>query len=156
VYGASDADITFSNSSGLGYLVAGSGNETLNGSNASGVLDLFGNVSSATLVGGSGADTLVAGSGTTSMTGGSGAANLFVFSNGSEGGTAYITDFGSAAGNMVGLFGYGATAAQTAIAGSIDNTTGGSVISLADNTTITFTNLTAAQLKMDSSQIFST
>ena len=57
---------------------------------------------------------------------------------------------------MVGLFGYGAGAVQTALSNATDNAQGGSVISLSDNTTITFSNLTAAELQAKSSQFFST
>ena len=81
---------------------------------------------------------------------------MFVFSKGAVGGSDFITDFGSAAGDMVGLFGYGANAVQTALAGATSTAAGGSIIALSDNTTITFTNLTVDQLKSHSSQIFST
>ena len=62
------------------------------------------------IAGGTGADTLVAGLGAQTLTGGSGAANIFVIAANGTHGAANITisDFGSAAGNMVGLFGYGA------------------------------------------------
>ena len=156
VFGASHSNIVYSGSAGVSYLIAGTGNETLNGSGASGALELFGNGSQTSLVGGSGADTLIAGTGAATMTGGSGADNLFLFSNGMAGGSATITDFGSAAGNMVGLFGYGANAVQTALASATATTDGsGSNVVLSDNTTITFSNLTVAQLQQHSGQFFS-
>ena len=78
-----------------------------------------------------------------------------MFSASEGGGKVAITDFGSAAGNMVGLFGYGANAVQSALATATNTSSGGSVITLSDNTTITFNNLNVDQLKADSSQFFS-
>jgi len=154
VFGASNADLTFSSSSGLSYLIAATGNETLNGAAASGALVMFGNGSSTDLLGGAGNDTLVSGTGNNTLSGGAGS-NSFVFANGEAGGQDVITDFGSSAGNMVGLFGYGADAVQAALAGATDTAQGGSVISLSDNTTITFTDLTADQLRQHGGQFFS-
>ena len=103
------------------------------------------------MIGGSGADTLVAGLGNSTLTGGIGSSNMFMFTDGAAGGNVTISDFGSAAGNLVGLFGYGANEVKNALASATD-TAGGSSIKLSDITTVTFTNLTAEQLKAHGSQ----
>ncbi len=154
VFGADGATISYANMEGLSYLIAGSGNETLNGAGASGSPELFGGGGTA-LIGGSGGDTAIAGTGNDTITGGSGGANLFIFSNGAAGGHDVITDFTSAAGNRVGLFGYGANAAQAALAGA-SGSGSGSVISLSDDTTITFDGITPDQLKAHAGSFFST
>ena len=156
VYGASDAIVTFDGaSSGLSYLIASTGNETLDGALSGGNLMLFGNGAASELDGGAGNDTLVAGSGSNTLSGGQGS-NTFIFSDTSSGGHDVIADFGSSAGNLVGLFGYGANEARTVLAAAVDNASGGSSITLSDNTVITFNNLTADQLKAHGTQIFST
>ncbi len=155
VFGATGADITYLSASGVSYLMANTGNETLDGGLSTGSLALFGGGGNASLTGGSGADTLAAGSGNNTLAGGNGSANLFMFSNGKAGGNATISDFGSAAGNLVGLFGYGANEVQSALASASSTNTGGSIIKLSDNTTITFSNLSVDQLKAHSSQFFS-
>lgn len=155
VFGASGADITYLSASGVSYLVASNGNETLNGSFSTGPLELFGSKGNASLVGGAGADTLAAGTGNDTLAGGHGSANLFIFSNGQAGGNTTISDFGSAAGNLVGLFGYGANEVQSALATASSTNTGGSVVKLSDNTTITFSTLSVDQLKAHGSQFFS-
>ncbi len=154
VFGASGANVSYASAEGLSYLIAGAGNETLNGARASGSLELFGGEDTA-LTGGSGSDTVIAGTGNNTITGGAGGANLFIFSKGAAGGHDVITDFTGAAGNLVGLFGYGANAAQAALAGA-SSSGSGSVISLTDNTTITFDAVTPDQLKADAARFFST
>ena len=154
VFGASGSDITYLTASGVNNLMAGVGNETLDGSFSTGNIAIFGNSGDDSLIGGSGADTLVAGSGNSTLTGGVGSSNMFMFSDGAAGGNVTISDFGSAAGNLVGLFGYGANEVSKALA-SATNVAGGSVIKLSDDTTVTFTNLTAEQLKAHGSQFLS-
>ena len=151
VFGASGSNITLLDTSGVTYVMAGAGNETLEGAFTSGSLMLFGGSGTADLVGGAGADTLTAGSGNNILTGGAGA-NDFNFSNGFAGGNVTITDFGSSAGNLVQLFGYGANAVQTALASATGTNTGGSKITLSDNTTVTFSDLSVSALKAHSGQ----
>ena len=105
----------------------------------------------ASIVGGTGADTLVAGNGAQTLAGGSGAANLFVIAaNGTNSGANItISDFGSAAGNLVGLFGYGANQVATAL-GTATNVSTGVQLTLGDGSKLTFTGLTTTTLNHSS------
>jgi hypothetical protein len=51
--------------------------------------------------------------------------------------TITISDFGSAAGNMVYLYGYGANEVQNALSTAV-TTAGSTTITLADKSTVTF------------------
>lgn len=155
VVGAAGSNITFLSASGSNQLVAQGGAETLNGGLSTGALDLVGGSGNGSLIGGSGADTLTAGSGNNTLTGGNGGANTFVFTNSNVGGHITVADFGTAAGNVVDLVGYGVGEAQKALAGASNTPTGGSMINLYDNTSITFLNLNADQLKLHSGQFTS-
>ena len=141
-------------SAGTDRITAGSGRDTvyLEGSGSTvtagtGALfvDLEGG-SNESVVGGRGADTFSAQSGNSTLTGGHGRGNMFDFTNSAVGGNFTITDFGKAAGNMVGLFGYGPMEVQHALASAKD-IAGGSTVQLSDNTTITFTGVSAEFLK---------
>ena len=77
------------------------------------------------------------------MTGGSGAANEFdLFSvNGGSNTHVTINDFGSAAGNVITLFGYGASGVNYALSHQAQTPTSatqtaGTMIALSDNSTI--------------------
>ncbi len=140
-------------SNGSDTILAGTGRDTitLNGSGSTvlgsttGLLvDLVGTDES--VAGGTGADTFLSASGNSTLTGGGGQQNFFEFTKSAQGGNFTITDFGSAAGNLVGLFGFGANEVATALATAKD-VAGGSVIQLSDNTTLTFTNLSAEYLQ---------
>ncbi len=145
VFGSNGSDITYS---GAGTLVAGAGNETLNGAGstqgfAAFVTNTGTTTSGAVIIGGTGSDTLVAGVGMQTLTGGSGAANVFdIAANGTmSAANITISDFGSATGNLVALYGYGAnevSAAEATAKTSGSNTT----ITLADKSTVTFANIT--------------
>ncbi|MDF7673336.1 hypothetical protein PT277_00460 [Acetobacteraceae bacterium ESL0709] len=100
-----------------------------------------------TIIGGAASDTFYIDSSTTAsgnagdvsatLTGGSGAANLFQFMD-NEGGHYTITDFGSAAGNLVAFSG-----TQQDLMDTLKNATiegGNTTIRLKDNTEITFLN----------------
>jgi hypothetical protein len=136
---------------GVGELfVAGGGNETLNaaGTTAGNTIyagtDTTGIGSNDSLVGGGGNDTFVGGTGQTTMTGGAGT-DYFVFDKATDGGTTTINDFAS--NEMLGIFGYGATASAIVAASSVS--AGSTTISLSDNTKITligFTNLTTGNI----------
>ncbi|MBS1062941.1 calcium-binding protein [Gluconobacter wancherniae] len=96
-----------------------------------------------TVVGGSASDTLTGTTGNSTLTGGSGAANVFQFIDGYAGGDYTITDFGSAAGNLVGLNKYNMTDAD--VSKMLSNATisgGNTTIQLSDNSKITFLNTT--------------
>jgi hypothetical protein len=147
VFGAANTSVNLIGSSGLpNYVVAGSGNETLNaaGSSSPDWLSVATGVSSAAtvvMVGGSGADTLVGGSaaGSTVMTGGGGD-NAFVFFKQAAGGAHdIITDF--SANDSVYIEGYAAGTASGLQAASTV-TASGLMLSLSDGTTITFSNVT--------------
>ncbi|MFT9091267.1 MAG: calcium-binding protein [Gluconacetobacter sp.] len=143
IFGAAGLTMTLG-ASGPTLFVANEGNETLDGAQASSPLHAFADGGNVTFIGGSGNDTLVGGTGSATMTGSSGD-NLFAFTNGpSSGGDNVITDFGSAAGNMVALYQYGyqnnnqlqTILSAATIAG------GNSTIQLTDNTRITFVGIT--------------
>ena len=145
VFGSNGSNIQYS---GSGILVAGAGNETLNGSGSTQgftafVTNIGPTTSGASIVGGTGADTLVAGVGTQTLAGGSGAGNVFdiVASGTMSAASITISDFGSATGNLVALYGYGANEVSNAV--STAKTSGSSTtITLADNSTVTFDNVT--------------
>jgi Ca2+-binding RTX toxin-like protein len=130
--------------SGRNYLVAGSGNETLNagGSSSSNWLSVNTTASpgSTALIGGSGSDTLIgAQGGSRRMTGGGGD-DAFVFFKRAIGGAAdIIADF--SAHDAVYIEGYGSgSAAELQRAATVGP--GGLTLTLSDGTTITFSNLT--------------
>ena len=84
----------------------------------------------------------IGGAGSSTLTG-SGGANLFEFTKVVGGGAATITDFNT--NNSVLLQGYGVGAADAALQSA---TTSGSstILTLSDNTKITFLNVTTSQL----------
>jgi Ca2+-binding RTX toxin-like protein len=143
VFGVNGSNITYT---GHGMVIAGSGNETLNGSGSTqGFIGFVSNASATagdSISGGSGDDTLVAGIGNQTLSGGTGVNQFIIAANGTAGNASItISDFGSSAGNMVQLYGYGAnevaqTLSTAVVAGS--NTT----ITLADKSTVTFNNVT--------------
>jgi Ca2+-binding RTX toxin-like protein len=150
LFGASGAALNLTGNSGNpDYLVAGDGNETLNASasSSSNWLSVSTTVSSAAsvaMLGGSGNDTLISGSApvSTIMTGGNGADAFVFFKQLAGAAQDIVTDFN--ADDAVFIEGYGAGSAaalqNAAIVGA-----GGLTLTLSDNTTITFTNLTNAQ-----------
>ena len=158
VFGVNGTNLTYS---GGGIVVAGVGNETLNGSGSTqGFEGFVSNIDSnkatgVSIAGGSGADTLVAGLGTQTLSGGAGA-NLFVLAKNGTSDTANpsganitISDFGSSTSNLVGLFGYGAGEVATAL-GTAANVAGGVQITLGDGSKVTFTGLTTTTLNHNS------
>nr|WP_220790407.1 calcium-binding protein [Gluconacetobacter takamatsuzukensis] len=143
IFGAAGLTMTLG-ASGPTLFVANTGNETLDGALASNPLHAFADGGSVTFVGGTGNDTLVGGTGSATMTGGGGD-NLFAFTKGaSSGGDNVITDFGSAAGNMVALYQYGYQNGN-GLQGVLSAATvsgGNSTIQLNDSTRITFVGVT--------------
>lgn len=119
-------------------LIAGGGNETLVGTaNPFGSLMFAGSGSDA-MFGGAGRDTFVAASGDAQMIASSGV-DEFIFSNGASGGRTVIWNFTQGL-DHAALFGYGVNAARDAVA----NATvafGSTTVTLADNTRITFANV---------------
>ena len=150
MFGAAGSSTNLTGSSGNpDYMVAGDGNETLNASASSSsnwlsVSTAVTSPSTVTMIGGSGSDTLIGGSaaGSTIMTGGDGADAFVFFKQAAGNARDIITDFN--ANDSVFIEGYGpgsASALQNAaVVGA-----GGLTLTLSDNTTITFSNLTSAQ-----------
>ena len=127
------------------YLIAGSGNETLNASASSSpnfFADIPGTVAaSVAMIGGSGNDTMLAGAGAGSvtMTGGAGS-NVFAFFKQAAGGAKdVVTDFNSS--DSVYIEGYASTGSAAALLQSATVGTGGVTLTLSDGTSVTFSNL---------------
>ena len=142
LFGANGSDVNLNGAGNVlygGYSTSGEG-ETVNGASLSGAVDIYAGAGNDSLVGGTGSDTMVAGTGDDTMTGGAGN-NLFGFFDGSAGGHYTITDFSSS--DAVYLGGYGTAAAATAIANAT-SAGGSTTITLADNTTITFSGVSSA------------
>ena len=154
IFGASGDSITyFSNvAATTAVIVAGFGNETLNGSGAQNSLMIYGatsdeaSITSAindSLSGGTGNDTLVSGAGYETLSGGGGD-NLFVIDATNDGVGAHITiaDFGATSGNLVGFANYTTAQVQAALDSATTVSGGGgevnTVITLSDNTQVTF------------------
>lgn len=120
-------------------LVSGGGNETLVGS-AQGEADkLFANNGNDAMFGGTGNDTLVAAGGNAQMIAGSGS-DLFLFSNGNAGGVAVIWNFAQGQ-DHVELYNYGPKVVDAILNSAVVNT-GGTTVTLPDNTRITFADIT--------------
>lgn len=148
IFGSNGLDAVIQGS-GSTLFVATYGNDTLDGSGSGSALHAFGHnfgtSGTDTFIGGTASDTLVAGVGDATMTGGSGDANIFAFRDGVAGANYTITDFGSAAGNLVALQG-GFTANDVSKALANETVSGGNTtITLSDNSTITFQNFTNLQ-----------
>lgn len=142
LFGASGLDMLLvgGSASSMNAFIGGDGSETVDGSSSNGILHAFAGSGNETIIGGSGADTLVGGTGNSTLTGGSGAANLFALNDGSAGADYTITDFGSAAGNLVALYGYGLQN-NDGLSTVLSNATvagGNTTIELSDNSKITF------------------
>lgn len=158
-FGSDGDSINFSGSIGVNLIsgfAAGLGNETLNGSGASGpgVLALFGatpvdsvDASSIneTLIGGSGLNGFVTGEGNETLIGGSGG-NAFYVALNANAANITIQDFGASDNNAVTFVGYSADDVATAEA---NGTVGGSAsapsytIQLSDGTTVQFLGVTS-------------
>ncbi|MDF3626215.1 beta strand repeat-containing protein [Brytella acorum] len=153
IFGAAGLDAIVNTTSSAALFVGNEGNETIDGSSASLGLHAFAGVGNNTVIGGSAADTLVGGTGDSTLTGGSGAANYFIITDGAAGGDYTITDFGSAAGNIMALYGYGLQN-NDGLQSVLDSATvagGNTTIQLADNSKITFvgvTDLTASNFNL--------
>ncbi len=143
LYGASGTTINFTGSTSGNIFVANDPAHTTGGavrfdaSSATGNNQFWAGSGNATLIGGTGSDILVGGHGASTLQGGSGAANSFdLFSiNGGSGTNVTINDFGSAAGNTITLFGYGASGVSTAVQNQAQSG-GNTTITLGDGSTI--------------------
>lgn len=146
LFGASGLDLMLvdGSASSTNLFVGGDGSETVSAASSNGTLHAFAGTGDETIIGGSASDTLVGGSGSATLTGGSGAANLFALTKGTAGGDYTITDFGSAAGNLMALYQYGLQN-NNGLASVLANATvsgGNTTIELSDNSKITFVGVT--------------
>ena len=138
--GNGGGDELFSTGNAGDTLVGGGGNESLVGSASAGNDVLFAGSGNDIIDAGAGNDELFAGTGNASMTAGTGN-DVFFFINGQAGGTDTIFDFNPAR-DQLALQGYGAGAAQVALAGaSVSN--GSLTLTLPDDTRVTFTGVTS-------------
>jgi Ca2+-binding RTX toxin-like protein len=94
------------------------------------------------MLGGSGSDQLFAGAGSDTLTGGAGS-DIFAFFNSTTIGKAnVITDFSSQ--DSLYVIGYDSTSSASALQNAAVVSAAGVTITLSDNTSITFSNLTSA------------
>jgi hypothetical protein len=120
-------------------LVAGAGSETLVGSGGGGGDLMFANNGSDAMFAGNGRDSFVASTGTAQMVGGT-ASDLYVFVNGTAGGSDTIWNFAQGQ-DHVAMFGYGTNIVPSLLRSAA--VAGGSMtMTLPDNTRITFANVT--------------
>ncbi len=132
-YGTDGSSLSFSGNTDNNLFVAGSGNETLNGAGATGSNVMYAGTGSDQLLGGAGNDILVAGDGSSTLAGGTGS-NIFAFIDQAGGSTSMdtINDFTSS--DTLELIGGVTVASQ-------DLSTGDLVVTLSDETKITFVGL---------------
>jgi Ca2+-binding RTX toxin-like protein len=144
LFGGAGQDIAYLDGSntttGANILAAGAGNETLDAGAAQYGVQMAAGSGTVVMIGSTGDDIFYSGAGTASITGNGGADSLIVGNTaGHTGGTDIFTDFTSAD-NFV-VVGYGANAAQTALAAATV-AGGNTTVRLSDNTTITFLDVT--------------
>jgi Ca2+-binding RTX toxin-like protein len=126
LFGAASSNITYNGNAQGAVLVARDGNETLNGAGSSTNDTVFAGPGSATITGGSGSDSFLF---FQQLTAPSGGAHIV------------ITDFSSQ--DVVDLSGYGGNAAGLAIGAAVVSS-GGTTLTLSDNTQISFLGVTSA------------
>ncbi len=151
IFGNAGDNLTLGNMSGAvggAVIVAGGGNETLNGAAANGNLALYGAGQSDgagavdSLVGGNGNDTLVGGAGTETLVGGAGANTFVVDFYAAENANLTIADFTA---NDTLAFGHYSAADVAAALAAGQDVNGNFVISFdTSSTTVTFTGITSA------------
>ena len=148
MFGGAGGSMTLRGDVGQAVYQAGSGAETLNGTDATSGIVVNGGIDAAGqdfLVAGSGNDSLYAGTGADTMTGGTGS-DQFVFYRAVISGSApsdVITDMGSD--DVVYLAGYSADEAARVLA-TAALSGGGTTVTLSDNTRVTFMDVTSANL----------
>jgi Ca2+-binding RTX toxin-like protein len=144
--GIANGDQLVAAASGAEALHAGAGNETLNGSSSTANNSYYTGSNAAVNGGtfyavtqvstGAGTSTVFGGTGFSTVTGGSGS-NTYEFVQGQAGGgTMTVTNFDPSK-DQVRLYGYASGTAQAAVAGAQVGS-GGTVVTLSDNTRITF------------------
>lgn len=157
LFGAAQGDLLYATGSGFTIMVAGSGNETLDGSNSTANNVFYGSngpvgTTGALITGGSGADTIYAGTNST-IRGGAGADQI-IFQAGRTSGTVQVLGFNPA--EKASFQGYAGSNFSTGIVGpGVGTTSGTSVgqtvqvngvnstqITLGNGTTIQFVGVT--------------
>jgi len=139
LFGGGNGDQLFANGFARQELVAGPGNETLDGSLSFGQDTFTGGPGKNSIIGGSGDDTFVAGSGQATIDA-SFANNTFLFIKGSAGGSELVQDLISPSQLLISLSGYGAGEENHILKSQTPVGTGVS-ITLTDNTQVTFENI---------------
>jgi hypothetical protein len=137
MFGGSGSSIIFNSASPIGgFMIAGSGNETLNASGAGGAVTFGGSGGGGaeSLVGSQQGDVFFVDNGSDTMTGNGGNDTFSFIQSNTDGGKDFITDFNS--NDALFLTGYDSTASAFSTSSS------GLTLTLSDHTSITFTNLT--------------
>lgn len=147
LFGAAGGSVTYTGSSGGLTYSAGTGNETLDARTATSDNIMFSGSGADCIVGGTGNDTLVGGAGADTLVGSASpqSQDVFVLFSGKGGAAAQEVVSNFTASDQLLLVGYGAGAAQTAIASAV-SALGATTITLSDNTTITFTDTASGSL----------
>jgi len=142
LFGAANGTAYYTGNSGGLMFAAGGGNETLIASGSSSNFIAAGTDSSGTntLVGGSGNDTFSAGAGTDTMTSGSGDNAFAFFAQSTDGKADVVTNWTT--NDSLLLIGYSSAGSASSVVQNATDTSGGLTMTLSDNTTITFSNLT--------------
>jgi len=140
LFGGGNGDVLTALGSGTNLLVAGAGNETLTGANSTGNNYFFASQAShAVMTGGPGNDVYFVGAGASTVNGGSGGSDIVAIVDGRAGGTVVLNNFQAGA-QTIELQGYGANELTNDLANQ-EAVNGSAVITLSDNTTITFTGI---------------
>ena len=159
VFGTSGETLSLQGQAGTTRFAAGPGNETLDGSNFSGNMDVFasnpaddvaGAAVSDSLVGGSGTNFFLSGAGDETLVGGSGV-NLFQLSKTLDGIGGTITVFNYSASDLITFNGFTKAEENEAIrsAAPTDNGLVGTQITLSDSTSVLFVDVNVNALKFD-------
>ena len=159
VFGTGGEDIALRGQAGTAHFAAGLGNETLDGSNYAGNMDVFasnpadnvaGPAVSLSLTGGSGTNFFLTGAGNETIVGGSGV-NLFQLGKTLDGIGGTITVFNYSAADLITFNGFTAAQENEAIrsAAPTDNGLVGTQITLSDSTTVLFVDVNVNALKFD-------
>ena len=160
IFGAGGESLTLLGPSGHPVtVIAGLGNETLDGSGFSGNLDVFasnpadnvaGPAVSESLVGGSGANFFLTGAGNETIVAGSGV-NLIQLSKTLDGVGGTITIFNYSASDAISFNGFTTAEENDAIRSAAPTTNGliGTQLTLSDSTSVLFVDVNAGALKFD-------
>jgi Ca2+-binding RTX toxin-like protein len=142
LFGGGDGDQLYAGGNKRQELHAAGGNETLSGVFASGNDTFYGGSGSDQIFGSNGKSTFVAGTGSATVTASPGSQNLFEFMKTLGGGSELVTGLTDPSQVHIDLSGYGKNEVKYALAHQ--TTTDGSVtITLSDNTSVTFQNISS-------------